>query len=316
MVTRDELEALIAEVRRRVADPRGGIYGPESVGWGINREMVHFLGGGRAALLQLAHPFVAYGVSDHSQTKSDPLGRFQRTFFHVYKVVYGELDHAIASARRVFAIHERIRGTIGEDVGRYEKGSPYAATDEDALFWVYATLIDTSVLMYERVVGPLSTSDKERYYEESRLLAYLFGVSDRVLPPSFSSFRETFDRIVASDAIAVSTPAREIATFLLRPWGGFPRAIGVWFRPVTSALLPEKLRAPFGLRYGRADRALWRASLPGLRLAYRRLPAKARFVPAYLDADRRVRGLEGRDRLGHAFHRLGLDLALARFKRP
>jgi uncharacterized protein (DUF2236 family) len=316
VVTRQELEDLIALVRRRVSHPRGGIYGPGSVGWFVNREVIHFVGGGRAALLQLAHPFIAYGVGQHSQTQADPLGRFHRTFFHVYKVVYGDLEHAIQSARRVFAIHERVRGIIDEDVGRYPKGSTYTALDESALFWVYATLIDTSVRMYELVVSPLSRSDKERYYEESRLLAYLFGVSDRVLPPSYEAFEVAFDALVSSDAIAVSRPAREIATFLLRPWGRIPAALALWYRPVTSALLPAKLREPFGLRYGAVERALWRASIPPMRAAYGLLPTQARYVPAFLDARRRVRGIEGRDRLGHAFHRAGLDLALARFKRP
>src|SRR3712207_7704222 len=39
-----------------------------------------FLGAGRALLLQLAHPWVAAGISQHSTTLADPIGRFHRTF--------------------------------------------------------------------------------------------------------------------------------------------------------------------------------------------------------------------------------------------
>ena len=58
-VSRDDSAALIAAVERGVADPRAGIFGPQSISWRINRESALFLGAGRAALLQLAHPWVA-----------------------------------------------------------------------------------------------------------------------------------------------------------------------------------------------------------------------------------------------------------------
>ena len=37
------------------------------------------LGGGRALLLEIAHPLVAAGVAEHSSYRSDPFGRLQRT---------------------------------------------------------------------------------------------------------------------------------------------------------------------------------------------------------------------------------------------
>ena len=43
--------------------PDHGLFGPESVTWRVNRESVLLLGGGRALLLQVAHPSVAAGVA-------------------------------------------------------------------------------------------------------------------------------------------------------------------------------------------------------------------------------------------------------------
>jgi len=43
-----------------------GIFGAESVSWRINCESALFLGAGRAALLQLAHPWVAAALDQHS----------------------------------------------------------------------------------------------------------------------------------------------------------------------------------------------------------------------------------------------------------
>lgn len=155
-VARDDLEAMLGELRAEVTDPRAGLYGPASVSWRVNREAVILLGGGRAALLQLAHPFVAHAIDQHSATRADPIGRFRRTFQHVFAMVFGDLEHAEEHARRVFTIHERIRGAIGEHVGRYGRGDRYLANDEAALFWVQATLVDTALLVYEEFVSPSS----------------------------------------------------------------------------------------------------------------------------------------------------------------
>ncbi|MCB9574762.1 MAG: DUF2236 domain-containing protein [Kofleriaceae bacterium] len=91
----------LARVRAAVADPRDGIHGPGSPAWQLQRESMVFLGGGRAALLQLAHPFVAYAIDQHSKTRGDVVGRFQRTFRNVFAMSFGTLDEATTAARRV-----------------------------------------------------------------------------------------------------------------------------------------------------------------------------------------------------------------------
>ena len=92
IVTRADLEASLAELARGVQDPHAGILGPRSIAWQVGGDLGVFLGGGRAALLQLAHPFVAYAVEQHSKTRADVVGRFQRTFRNVFAMVFGELD--------------------------------------------------------------------------------------------------------------------------------------------------------------------------------------------------------------------------------
>src|SRR5438309_8583048 len=67
IVTRDEHESALTALARDVADPREGILGPRSVAWQLGGDLAIFLGGGRAALLQLAHPMVAYAVDQHSR---------------------------------------------------------------------------------------------------------------------------------------------------------------------------------------------------------------------------------------------------------
>jgi hypothetical protein len=75
----EDLEKELARVRAGTADPVAGIFGPRSLTWQIDREAAVFLGAGRALLLQLAHPWVAAAIEQHSHAFADPVGRFHRT---------------------------------------------------------------------------------------------------------------------------------------------------------------------------------------------------------------------------------------------
>ena len=295
-VSRAQLECSLEQLSAEVRDARAGLYGPGSISWRIDRESILFLAGGRAALLQLAHPFVAHAIDQHSNTRSDPLGRFQRTFTHVFDMVFGELDHALASARRVHAIHERITGQVGENVGRYAKGTPYQANDDAALFWVQATLIDSAVLAYEQVVAPLSLDEKERYYREARRFSLLFGIDEAVMPPTWSDFEDYTLRM--HEELAVGEPARNMAAFLLSPAALRPEAVARWYRTMTTGLLPRALRKAFGLPWSTRHKLTYRASLAALRRSYRLVPLRLRAMPAYADAMRRLAGKQGRDPVG------------------
>src|SRR4051812_28076661 len=56
-----------------------GLYGPDTVTWRVNREAVLLAGGGRALLLQVAHPLVAARGEQHSNYHTDPWGRLYPT---------------------------------------------------------------------------------------------------------------------------------------------------------------------------------------------------------------------------------------------
>ena len=289
IVTPKDLEQSLERLRRVVVDPEAGIHGPGSKSWEVNREGILFLGGGRAALLQLAHPFVAHGVDDHSSTRSDPQGRFVRTFENVWAMEFGNLDHAFDSARRVHAIHTRVRGTIDEDVGSFERGTPYCACDADALLWVYATLLDSAVQAFELTVRHLARAEKEQYYQESKLFAYLFGVPEELLPEDWDGFASYMDKMLASDVITVGRPAASIARFVLRSPHMVLTPLANWYKAVTAGLLPPRLRQQFGLRFGLVERTLFEGSMPALKQFLRALPAQLRYLPVYRRALERLK---------------------------
>src|SRR5262245_5883689 len=295
-VTGADLDSALGRLAAGVPDPRAGIFGPGSRVWTFNREAVIFLGGGRAALLQLAHPAVARAIADHSRTREDMLGRFLRTFEHVFALVYGDLESALASARRLHAIHSGIVGT------------GYAANQPETLLWVHATLWETSMQVYELVMGPVSRPQRDAYWNETRRFAALFGIPDALLPPDWAGFTRYWEDLLASDTIRVTTTARELADFLLRPPSMLLAPAWQWLRVMTARLLPPRLRHEFGLPFGALERATAEMSLVALRATWWLLPGGLRWLPAYRDGVRRVDGTPGRAPIGVLVDALAREL--------
>jgi uncharacterized protein (DUF2236 family) len=289
LVSRGDLDSLIAAVACKVVDPKAGIFGPESISWRINRESALFLGAGRAALLQLAHPWVATALEQHSSLMSDPLARFHGTFRVVFTMIFGSAGQAFAAARGLHALHTKIRGELPGPVAGYAGGARYEANFVPALRWVYATLVDSAVIAYECVRPALTEDERERYYAESRVLAGLFGIPASALPESWTAFEEYMRAMCASDALGVEERARAMSQGLLAGAGSWVKPPH-WYRALTTAWLPQRFREQFGLSFGSAEeRAAAKAQL-WLPRVYRSLPSSVRFTGPYIEAVARLAG--------------------------
>lgn len=290
VVSREQHEACLSDLVREVRDPRAGILGPDSVAWRLGGDLAIFLGGGRAALLQLAHPMVAYAVDHHSKTRADVVGRFQRTFRNVFAMVFGELDDALAAARRVYRVHTRIHGIIPEDVGGWRAGTPYHANDVDALRWVHATLVDTTLAVRERLDGALPTALKDAYVVEMNRFAALFGIPRDKLPDSWHAHAAYMRDMLESNRIAVAPCAKEMAMFLMGRTGSHQPPLGRFAEVVTASMLPRRLVREFGLERSRVSLAGVRLSLGMFAPMYRLLPRQLVAIPACATATRRIKG--------------------------
>ncbi|HEY5944576.1 MAG TPA: oxygenase MpaB family protein [Kofleriaceae bacterium] len=291
VVTSEQHEASLAELARSVGDPHAGILGPRSIAWQLGGDLAVFLGGGRAALLQLAHPMVAFAVDQHSRTRADVVGRFQRTFRNVFAMVFGELDDALAAARRVYRVHTRIHGTIPHEIGAWRAGTPYDANDVDALRWVHATLVDTTIAVRERLDGALPTALKDTYIVEMNRFAALFGIPRDRLPDSWLAHEMYMQRMLDSNEIAVAPCAKEMAMFLIGRAGPQPQPpLGRLAEMLTAAMLPEHLARDFGLTRTRVSAASISIALAAFAPFYRRLPDRVVAIPARAMASRRIKG--------------------------
>jgi uncharacterized protein (DUF2236 family) len=292
LVSEAALEHLLDEVRNSAAGSEHGVFGPASVSWKVHREAALFLAAGRAALLQLAHPWIAAAISQHSTTLSDPIGRFHQTFRVMFTMVFGSVEQALAAAVRLHRRHGGIRGNLPESVGQFAAGCPYEANELGALRWVYATLIHSAVLAYELVLPPLADQEREQYYQESKRLASLFGISRDSLPPHWPGFNAYFETTCESRLLGVTPGTREIAYQLLRGAGSWIR-LPCWYTALTTRLLPGRLREEFQLAYGPREQVSAERAIRWFFRICPHLPASIRFVGPYREAQERLRGKSG-----------------------
>ena len=283
----EDLERHIAAVRDRVARPVEGIFGAASVSWRINRESALFLGAGRAALLQLAHPWVAAALDQHSSLMAKPIARFHNTFRVVFTMIFGSSEQAFRASRSLFGMHTRITGQVPEAVAGYTMGSRYEALQIPALRWVYATLIESAVIAYECVLPPLGAEELEEYFAESKVLAGLFGLPAEALPGDWRSFKTYVAETVASQALGVSERARMMGHRIMTgagSWIYIPR----WYRALTAEWLPPRFRREFGMEYESVEERSAERAHGMLPRIYRRLPPGARYVGPYQEAKARL----------------------------
>lgn len=288
-VSSTDIETLLAAIAHRVHDPRAGIFGPGSASWRVNRESALFLGAGRAALLQLAHPWVAAALEQHSNLMARPIARFHNTFRVVYTMVFGTLGQALAAARHLYKLHTSIQGELTEQVAGWPRGARYHANEIAALRWVFATLVESAVIAWECALGPMPGDERERYYADCRSLAALFGLPDSSLPQSWDEFIAYNQAMHGSGELGVSVYARTMAHYLLsggNSWIHIPR----WYRALTAASLPQRFQQEFALELADKDRRAAEAACQRIPRLYRRLPAALRFVGPWHQAQARLAG--------------------------
>jgi uncharacterized protein (DUF2236 family) len=266
-----------------------GYFPPDSMIWRLSRERSLLLGGGRALLMQVAHPLVAAGVSNHSDYRENPWRRLEGTMNSVWTAVFGTKADADRIGAQVRSLHGRVRGRTQRRLGPYPAGTRYSASDPELLMWVHATLVETALAVYESWVRPLSIEEKAGYYDDMKVLAQIFGTPISVIPPTLGDFRDYMSERLESDEICATAPAREIADSVLHPPLPAPlrpawRVVGL----LTAGLLPPKLREQYGFGWDPARRAVFAASREWVRrVALPLLPDMVRAVPAARGAEYR-----------------------------
>ncbi|HLF99166.1 MAG TPA: oxygenase MpaB family protein [Acidimicrobiia bacterium] len=263
-----------------VVAPGGPLYGPETITARVVTESVLLLGGPRALLMQLADPAVAAGVADYSGFRADPFGRLVRTLDAMTTISFGPAAAREATLDHLHRVHTSVRGTL-------EDGTAYEANDPAHLLWVHATLIDTVIQIERRYLGYLRPDERERWYDESKLIARAFAIPESLIPIDLAAF-DAYMREQAA-VLTVSATARELGREILNPRVPLvPSPLWEPLRLVTIDLLPRTYREGYGLSWDRNRKLLLRSSQVAARLVLPRIPRPVRNLPTTARRNRRT----------------------------
>ena len=260
---------------------------PGSVTWRYAGDARLLSTGAFAILLQVAHPTVGAGVSEHSNFRADPWGRLMRTLDYSYAMTYAGPELASETGRRIRAMHKQIKGVRPD-------GERYHGLEPEAYAWVHATLAHSIVRGHKLLGKPMSAAEIECFYAEWRRSGQLIGVRERDLPDGWAAFREYFEWMVAErlertaavDEVleSLEDPARPTLPFLPQAAWRLARIpathqIGL----VTAGLLGPALRDRFGIAWSGSRERELQLLAAASRAVTPLLPATLRNVgPRYL----------------------------------
>lgn len=291
LVSEADFKRSLERLQAESGEPVKGLFGPGSMYWEINRHTLpYFLGAVRAVQYQLAHPWIAVAVFEHSKILSDPRRRAQLTYIYLWSIIYGDLDAVAKKSYSLYRLHARVEGTFGADAGRHAGGA-YAANESNALLWVHVTAFYARAEFYEKLVRPLTPEEKDRFCAEAKRYAYCFGIPETAHPQGWAEV-EAYIADMQKSGMLVRTDAGVRISRFLR--GNLPRPLGASVWAFICDGLPERTRELLDLPADTpGNRARVRRMTAVLRFAQRALPARLAYVPAYHEAQRRLAGKSG-----------------------
>jgi uncharacterized protein (DUF2236 family) len=176
------------------------------------------------------------GVAEHSDFRTDPWHRLQRTADFLAATTYGPVRQAERAIARVRAVHERVVGVAAD-------GRAYAANDPHLMRWVHVAEVDSFLSAYQRYgAHPLDADGRDQYVREMAVIARALGIP---APPE--SERALRDQIRAFRPELRGTPeARDAARYLLLqpPMHPAIRPMYTLLGSAAVALLPRWARWP------------------------------------------------------------------------
>lgn len=267
-------------------DPGPGLFPADSVARRVMEERVVALYyGQRATLVGALEPLAFVGTTRHTYSGGGKLyDRMLRTARSFETIWHGPVAAAEAELKRVAALHATVKGRLPTDLSpQYPAGTRYSAHDPWLSYMTMAFLADSSRAIHEAFVGPLSSDERESWWQDWRRFGELYGMPADAAPATYAGFRAQYDGWLASDQPFLTPRARRAGITLLdvtlpavlQPfnWSAYLVVVG------TSE---PTVRQAYGLPWNHGHRAAFAAATTASRLGRPLVPdvvAKGRLAP-------------------------------------
>jgi uncharacterized protein (DUF2236 family) len=234
--------------------------------------------GQRALLMQATDPLAFAGLTANTTGLEAPFRRLARTAKTMETVFFGTRAQADRETARVRKLHATVKGAIEEPAGPHPAGSTYRADDPAFLLWILACLADSAQATYERLVRPLSSDERDSYWEDYLVLGELFGLPRTDAPATYDEYRAYIAQRLASPDLHLVPAARDlgrrVAFDLPLPINRRPALPVINF--MVIGLLPPRVRRLFGLSWSPVHEATLTGLAVWLRVARPLAPARLR----------------------------------------
>ncbi|MDJ0316121.1 MULTISPECIES: oxygenase MpaB family protein [Arthrobacter] len=213
----------------------GGYFGPGSAVWAVHGSMTTTVAGIQALLIQALHPGALAGVHDHSNYRTDPLGRLAGTIRWIFTVSYGDTATAQKASAKVLRIHEHIHGTYTTNNGDER---PYTANNPELLRWVHLAFTQAFLGTHQAYGEPIP--DGADAYVGDWAVA---GALMRVLQPPVTVQELQSQLAGFTPELRYDHRVKEIVTFIKNP--PLPRSQQGGYKILFAAAvasLPEEYR--------------------------------------------------------------------------
>jgi uncharacterized protein (DUF2236 family) len=119
------------------------------------------------------------------------------------------------------------------------------------LLWVLASLVDSSLVVYDRYVARLSRDEREAYWQDYKQVGRLFGLRDAEMPDTIEDFDAYFTGMLEGPDLHVGAYAREQAIdIVMRPPVPLAaRGLVELVNQITVGLLPARARELYGFSW-------------------------------------------------------------------
>ncbi|PQM45551.1 hypothetical protein C1Y40_04289 [Mycobacterium talmoniae] len=160
----------------------GADLGPDSMLWRYLGDRRYLFTLPRAVCLQLLHPSIAAGISQHALMRDRIWQHKKRTVTQAVTIAYSSID----MAPQMRFSHEHVKGRDGY-------GDKYHALTPDIFHFQHATYVECLFVLVNTFIKKLDPDEHDQLYAECCSWYRRYGISTRPMPGSYPEFVEYFE---------------------------------------------------------------------------------------------------------------------------
>lgn len=251
------------------------IFSDQEIIWEIYKQNAILLGGLRAVLMQVSNPSVAAGVLEHSQFKLQTIKRLKNTVVSMYDIIFGTPEAAKRRTKKMFEIHNKVFGFVGEGSTSKWDNREYRANEPELLHWVAVTTADSILTAFEEFCRPLTKHELDRFVSNYNVVANLLGVGSQHRCSRIEDIRDYYFQQYECGNVHVGKNAKDIYKEL--------KSLGLSWS--SSSLLaakhmPKEVREAYGLTWHESDQLKFEKIKKRVRLLNETVPYSRAYYKA------------------------------------